>query len=85
LGFDRLKISVVVPFKATLAPPYALAIVGGSFVGGGEPPDDPPPHAQLQKKLIVTSMSTTNRDVSWKVRVMGLITAAAGAKPFRRP
>src|SRR5580658_2298174 len=31
LGFDRLKVSVVLPFNATLAAPNALAIVGGSF------------------------------------------------------
>ena len=48
-GFDKLKVSVVVPFRATLADPNALAIVGGSIVGGEvDSPDDPPPQAIFQ-------------------------------------
>ena len=33
-GLDRLKVSVVVPFNATLAAPKVFAIVGGNMVGG---------------------------------------------------
>jgi hypothetical protein len=48
-GFDKLKVRVVVPFKARLAAPNALAMVGGSTVGGGfDPPEDPPPQARFQ-------------------------------------
>src|ERR1700685_4664485 len=35
LGFDRLKVSVVLPFNATLAVPNAFEMVGGNFAGGG--------------------------------------------------
>lgn len=72
LGFDRLNVSVVVPFNATLPLPYALAILGGITVGGGCVPDDPPPQARLQKKLVVTSNSA-RRDVIWKIRFLKFI------------
>ena len=44
LGFDRVKVSDVALFKATLAAPNAFAIVGGTMLGGGgEPlPYEPP-------------------------------------------
>jgi hypothetical protein len=42
-GFARLKVSVVVPFSATLAAPNDLAIVGGKTLGGGGVPEEPPP------------------------------------------
>jgi hypothetical protein len=53
LGFDRLKVSVVVPFNATLAAPNVFAIVGGKLVGGGgvPDPDEPPPQAAFPSKL----------------------------------
>jgi hypothetical protein len=51
LGFERLKVSDVVPFNATLAAPNVLLIVGGSFAGGGgELLDEPPPHATFAAK-----------------------------------
>jgi len=52
LGFDRLKVSVVVPFNATLAAPNVFAIVGGKLAGGGglPEPDEPPPQAELPSK-----------------------------------
>jgi hypothetical protein len=51
LGLDKLKVSVVVPFNATLVAPKAFVIVGGDMVGGGVPePDEPPPQAAFQSK-----------------------------------
>jgi len=53
LGFERLKVSDVLPFKATLATPKALEIAGGSFVGeGGLPDEDDPPPQAVENKLI---------------------------------
>jgi hypothetical protein len=51
-GFERLKVSAVVPFNATLAAPKTFAIVGGSLAGG-EPPaaDEPPPQLAFQSRL----------------------------------
>jgi hypothetical protein len=47
LGLDRLKVSVVAPFNATVAAPNDFAIVGGRVIGGGGPtPEEPPPHAK---------------------------------------
>lgn len=51
LGLERLKVSVVVPFNATLAAPKAFVMVGGNMVGGGVlEPDEPPPQAVFQSK-----------------------------------
>jgi hypothetical protein len=42
---DKLKVSVVVPFKITLAAPNNLAIVGGAMAGGSSVMvEEPPPH-----------------------------------------
>jgi hypothetical protein len=76
LGFDRLNVSVVLPFNATLGAPKAFEMVGGNFVGGGgEPLDDPPPHPTFQRRLIATSILTivkdTERDSSRNLRVSG--------------
>src|ERR1700722_9134072 len=73
LGFDRLKVRVVLPFNATLAAPNAFEIVGGNFAGGGgEPLDDPPPHPPVQKQLTaVTHMSDNEPDPSLHLRVTG--------------
>lgn len=61
LGFDRLKVSVVVLFKDTLAAPNTFAIDGGKTVGGGLPePDEPPPHAVFQSKLRATQRTSEN-------------------------
>ena len=35
LGFDRLKVSDVLPFKATLAAPKTFEIAGANLTGGG--------------------------------------------------
>jgi hypothetical protein len=53
LGFDRLKVSDVVPFNDTLAAPKTFAITGGKFAGGGgvPDPDEPPPQPVFQSKL----------------------------------
>ena len=75
LGFEMLKVRFVAPFNATLALPYAFAIMGGTFVGGVcALLADEPPHAQVQKKLAVKSKSAKERDVSWLVRAVGVIS-----------
>lgn len=53
LGFDRLKVSDVVPFNETLAAPKTFAIVGGKLVGGGGvlDPDELPPQPIFETKL----------------------------------
>jgi hypothetical protein len=55
LGFDRLKVRVVLPFNTTLAAPKAFAIVGGSFAGGGdELLDEVPPHPTFPTRAAAT-------------------------------
>src|SRR5580692_1352025 len=52
-GFDRVKVSDVVPFNDTLLAPKAFAIVGGELGGGGgglPEPEEPPPQAAFQNK-----------------------------------
>ena len=76
LGFDRLKLSVVLPFNAMLAAPNAFEMVGGSFGGGGELLDDPPPHPAVQRRLTdatsaLTITRDTERDPSRNLRVTG--------------
>jgi hypothetical protein len=49
LGLERVKVSVVAAFRATLTAPNALEIVGGAMFGGGgviveEPPPQPQTH-----------------------------------------
>lgn len=64
LGFDRLKLSDVVPFKATLAAPKTFEIAGGDVTGGGGLPDAdaPPPQAAVQNKLeAITKDKDTQR------------------------
>ena len=53
LGFERLKVSDVEPFKATLAAPKAFEIAGGIFVSGGGLPDadEPLPQAAVPSTL----------------------------------
>src|ERR1700733_1140553 len=53
LGFDRLKVSEVVPFKATLAAANPFEIAGGNLAKGGVLPDgdELPPHAVVQNEL----------------------------------
>jgi len=51
LGFDRLKVSDVLPFNGTLAAPNTIAMVGGNLAGGGGGlPDEPPPQATFQRR-----------------------------------
>src|SRR5580704_14493689 len=53
LGFDRLKVSDVVPFSDTLLAPKTFAIAGGELGGGGgglPEPDEPPPQATFEIK-----------------------------------
>jgi hypothetical protein len=71
LGFDNVNVRVVFPFSATLAPPNAFAIVGGSFVGGGgEPPDDPP-QPKFQSRLTTMNIkNNTNCRVTGNRRIM---------------
>jgi hypothetical protein len=56
LGFDRLKVKEMLPFRATLAAPNCFATVGGSNVGGGLLPD-PPPQPTLQKRPTIQRTS----------------------------
>src|SRR6202020_1056039 len=53
LGFDRLKVSEVVPFKATLAVANPFEIAGGNLAAGGVLPDadELPPQAAVQSEL----------------------------------
>ena len=46
LGFDSVKVKVVVPFNGMLAAPNAFAMVGGEVWGGGGAPDEPPPQPE---------------------------------------
>jgi hypothetical protein len=70
LGFEIVNVRVVLPFNATLAPPNAFPMVGGSFVGGGEPPDDPP-QPEFQSRLTTVKIkSDANCGARWKRRVM---------------
>jgi hypothetical protein len=59
LGFDRLKVSIVVPFSATLAAPKIFEMAGGNLAGGGGllDPDEPPPQAAFQSKMKATPRS----------------------------
>lgn len=45
LGFDRLKVRVVLAFIERVVAPNALAIVGAETVGGGGLAEEPPPQA----------------------------------------
>jgi hypothetical protein len=70
LGFERLKVSDVVPFNETLAAPKTLAMVGGNFTGGGglPDPDEPPPQAALQSKLnAMPRVSDAKRTFIWNI------------------
>ena len=61
-GFERLKVSVVLPFRATLPAPYVFWIVGGSSVGGVIAlPDEPPPHATLPSRVAVRTSSNDRK------------------------
>src|SRR5580704_7436688 len=76
LGFDKLKVSVVLPFNATLAAPNAFEMVGGNLVGGGELLDDPLPQPRFQRRLTTATSALTivkdmGRDPSRNLRVTG--------------
>jgi hypothetical protein len=64
LGLDKLKVSVVVPFNATLGAPKVFAMVGGNTVGGGVLVlDEPPPQAVFQSKpKAIPRNNGTHRD-----------------------
>jgi hypothetical protein len=55
LGFDRLKVRDVLPFKATVAAPNVMVRVGARFVGGGggEELPEPPPQATFHRSPVI--------------------------------
>jgi hypothetical protein len=65
-GFDRLKVSDVVPFSDTLLAPKTFVIDGGELGGGGggvPEPDEPPPQAPFQSELkAMTRINDPERD-----------------------
>jgi hypothetical protein len=69
LGFESVKVKVVLPFNGTLAAPNAFAMVGGSFVGGGTLLDDPPQPA-FHRRPRTTRVSNTEQGATWNLRVM---------------
>lgn len=92
LGLDRLKVSVVVAFNATLAAPKAFAIVGGDMVGGGLlEPEEPPPQAVFQSKpKAIPKDNDTHRVFVRKVRIffqslLLLVTIFVGHCPVLHP
>ncbi len=70
LGFDRLKVSDVLPFNGTLTAPNIFAMVGGNLVGGGGPPE-PPPQATFQRRPVTMKRrSDTRRNATRDLRVI---------------
>jgi hypothetical protein len=73
LGFDWLKVSEVVPFKATLAAANTFEIAGGNSAAGGVLPDadELPPQAAVQSKLkVITRGKQTERSFMKKVEAL---------------
>jgi hypothetical protein len=65
LGLDRLKVRVVVSFKATCPAPKDFEIFGGRMLGGGgDPPEEHPPQANAHKRPRIAAAQSSTRSQS---------------------